>query len=221
MAANAQNHGKEQILEWIDGHIVRFGQSAFKITGSGGEVIYIDAFKIYKDVPKADYLFFTHNHRDHFNSGVALKLKKESTHIVVPASVKRSGSDRGAATDTLAPGESKKIGNLEVRAIPAYNPHKIMHPKSQEYLGFIIKIDNYSIYHAGDTDFIPDMKGLCPDIAMIPVGGGPTMGWEEAIVAAEAIEPGVVIPMHYGIIPFTKKAGINFSRKWKGVTRIL
>ena len=221
MVINDKNTGKEQILDWIDKHVVRFGQSAVKITGSDGKVIYIDTFKDFKDAPKADYYFATHNHRDHFNPALALKLKKESTHIIVPALVKKSGSDKGAATDTMAPGESKKIGNLEVRAIPAYNPRKIMHPKSKEYTGYIIKIDNYQIYHAGDTDFIPEMKGLRPDIAMLPVGGGPTMGWKEAIEAAGAIEPGVVIPIHYGMLPFTKNAGINFSRNWKGITKIL
>jgi L-ascorbate metabolism protein UlaG (beta-lactamase superfamily) len=221
MVANDTNSGKEQILEWIDKHVIWFGQSAFKIISSNGEVIYLDTFRDFKNAPKADYYFATHNHGDHFNSGLALKLKKETTHIVVPASVKQSGSDRGVATDTIAAGESKKIGNLEVRAIPAYNPHKIMHPKGKEYLGFIIKIDNYQIYHAGDSDFIPEMKDLRPDIAMIPVGGGPTMGWKEAIEAAEAIEPGVVIPIHYGMLPFTKKAGVNFAKNWKGITKIL
>ena len=221
MADKGRNTGKENILDWIDKHVVRFGQSAFKITSSGGEVIYIDTFRYFKDAPKADYFFATHNHGDHFNPALALKLKKDSTHIIVPAAVKQSGSDKGVATDTMTAGESKKIGNLEVRALPAYNPHKIMHPKGKEYLGYMVKIDNYLIYHAGDTDFIPEMKGLRPDIAMLPVGGGPTMNWKEAVEAAEAIEPGVVIPMHYGMIPFTKKAGANFLKNWKGITKIL
>jgi L-ascorbate metabolism protein UlaG (beta-lactamase superfamily) len=47
------------------------------------------------------------------------------------------------------------------------------------------------------------------------------MGWKEAIEAAGAIEPGVVIPMHYGMLPFTKKAGVNFLKNWKGITKIL
>jgi L-ascorbate metabolism protein UlaG (beta-lactamase superfamily) len=221
MTLNDQNHGKEQILEWIDKHVVRFGQSAFKITNSNGEVIYIDTFKNFKDAPKADYYFITHNHRDHFNPALALKLKKETTHFIFPAHVKKSGSDRGIGTDIMTAGESKKIGNLEVMAIPAYNPHKIMHPRYKEYVGYIIQVDNYRIYHAGDTDFIPEMKGLRPEIAMLPVGGGPTMGWEQAVEAAKAIEPGVVIPMHYGMLPFTKNAGINFSKNWNGVTKIL
>ena len=188
---NNKNSGMEQVLDWIDKHIVRLGQSAFKITASNGEVIYIDTFRDFKDAPKADYYFATHDHGDHFKPALALKLKKESQpYIVVPASVKQSGSDRGVATDTMAPGESKKIGNLEINAIPAHNPHKIMHPRDKNYVGYIIKIDNYQIYHAGDTDFIPEMKGLRPDIAMLPVGGGPTMSWKEAIEAAGAIEPG-------------------------------
>ncbi|MGA2141485.1 MAG: MBL fold metallo-hydrolase [Brevinematales bacterium] len=217
MASNNQ----DQIIKWIDKHIVRLGQSAFKITSASGEVIYIDTFRHFKEAPKADYFFVTHDHGDHFKPGAVLKLKKESSHFVVPASVKKSGSDKGVATDTMEPGESKRIGNLEVRALPAYNPNKIMHPKEKGYLGYIITIDNLQIYHAGDTDFIPEMKGLRPDIAMLPVGGLATMNWMEAVKAADAIESGVVIPMHYGMIPFTKKAGLNFSKHWKGFTKLL
>lgn len=221
MATSNQNPGKEQILEWIDKHIIWLGQSAFKITSSFGEVIYLDTFRQPKDKTLFDYYFASHDHGDHFNPELVLKLKKESAHIVVPASVKQSGSDKGVATDTMAPGESKKIGNLEVRAIPAYNPNKRFHTKNKGYIGYIIKIDNYQIYHAGDTDQIPEMKDLQPDIAMIPVGGLFTMNWKEAVKAAAVIEPAVVIPMHYGLIPFTKKAGIKFSKSWKGITKLL
>ncbi len=213
---------KNQVLEWIDKHIVWLGQSAFKITTSNGEIIYLDTFRYFKDAPKADYYFATHNHGDHFNPNLALKLKKESTHIIVPASVKQSGSDKGVATDTISPNESKRIGNLNVKTIPAYNIGKKPHTKNKGYVGYIITIDNLQIYHAGDSDFIPEMKSLRPDIAMLPVGGGlVTMNWKEAIEAADAIEPGVVIPIHYGLIPFTKKAGLNFSKNWKGVTKVL
>jgi L-ascorbate metabolism protein UlaG (beta-lactamase superfamily) len=221
MMANDQNNDKKQILDWIDRHIVWLGQSAFKITSSNGEVIYIDTFRNIKNAPPADYCFISHNHGDHFNPALVLKLKKSTTHIVVPDSVKKSGADKGVATDTMVPGETKKIGSLEVRAIPAYNPNKIFHTKDKGYAGYIIKIDNYQIYHAGDTDLIPEMKGLRPDIAMLPVGGLATMDWKEAVRAAIDIEPGVVIPMHYGMVPFTKKAGLNFLKNWKGVTKLL
>jgi L-ascorbate metabolism protein UlaG (beta-lactamase superfamily) len=221
MAVNAGNRSADEILEWINKHMVRLGQSAFRIITSSGEVIYIDTFRDAGEMPKADYYFATHNHRDHFNPKLALKLKKDTTHIVVPESIKKSGADKGVSTDTMAPGESKQIGNLEVRAMPSYNPKKIMHPKNKGYLGYIITVDNLQIYHAGDTDQIPEMEGLKPDIAMLPVGGGPTMGWKEAVKLADAMKPVVVVPMHYGMLPFTKKAALNFSMNWKGVTKIL
>jgi len=54
------------------------------------------------------------------------------------------------------------------------------------------------IYHAGDTDFIPEMKKLGKiDVAMLPIGGIFTMDVEEAACAALAIKPKIVVPMHY------------------------
>ena len=54
-----------------------------------------------------------------------------------------------------------------------------------------------TIYHAGDTDFIPEMKELSDvDVALLPIGGTFTMDIQEAVEAAIAIKPKIVIPMH-------------------------
>jgi L-ascorbate metabolism protein UlaG (beta-lactamase superfamily) len=59
-------------------------------------------------------------------------------------------------------------------------------------------MSRHDIYYAGDTDFIPEMEHIGCDIAILPVGGTTTMGWEEAAKAAAVLKPGYVIPMHYG-----------------------
>ena len=54
-----------------------------------------------------------------------------------------------------------------------------------------------TIYHAGDTDFIPEMKELRDiEVALLPIGGAFTMDIQEAVEAAIAIKPTIVIPMH-------------------------
>jgi L-ascorbate metabolism protein UlaG (beta-lactamase superfamily) len=65
-------------------------------------------------------------------------------------------------------------------------------------VGYIIDVGGMRIYHAGDTDYIPEMKGL-KDIhaALLPVGGTYTMDVAEAIEAAKAIAPKFFVPMHY------------------------
>jgi L-ascorbate metabolism protein UlaG (beta-lactamase superfamily) len=61
-------------------------------------------------------------------------------------------------------------------------------------------MDGTRVYFAGDTDFIPEMKSITCDIALLPVSGTYVMTAEEAVEAAEAIKPKIVVPMHYAAI---------------------
>lgn len=93
--------------------------------------------------------------------------------------------------------------------------------KKQQWLGYIVEVDGVKLYHAGDTDFIPEMRDLQPDIAFLPVGGLFGMNVVAAVEAAEAIKPKVAIPMHYGFLLGGCGAGKKFSMMWSGETRVL
>ena len=82
--------------------------------------------------------------------------------------------------------------------MPAYNPNKRFHPKSAGHAGYIVTLNGKRIYHAGDTDHIPEMAQLKVDIALLPVSGTYVMTAAEAAEAANTIKPGLAIPMHYG-----------------------
>ncbi|MEK7548552.1 MAG: MBL fold metallo-hydrolase, partial [Patescibacteria group bacterium] len=75
----------------------------------------------------------------------------------------------------------------------------VFHPKQLGGLGFIVELDGRRLYHAGDTDFVPEMAGLTKiDVAFLPISGTFVMTLEESIEAAKAIKPLLAIPMHYG-----------------------
>ncbi|MEM3791674.1 MAG: MBL fold metallo-hydrolase, partial [Candidatus Micrarchaeaceae archaeon] len=61
----------------------------------------------------------------------------------------------------------------------------------------IVEANGKKIYHAGDTDFIEEMKDIDADLALLPIGGTYTMDVEEAISAANAINASFFAPMHY------------------------
>jgi L-ascorbate metabolism protein UlaG (beta-lactamase superfamily) len=109
----------------------------------------------------------------------------------------------GYRTCELDIGEEEKLEGLTVKTVPAYNIDKPFHPRGSG-AGYIIEIDGVKIYHAGDTDFIPEMKEIEVDVALIPVGGKYTMDLEQAKEALEAIKADKVIPMHYGALPETQ-----------------
>ena len=99
------------------------------------------------------------------------------------------------------------FGGIKISTLPAYNTDKPFHPKDESWVGYLIKMNNVVIYHAGDTDVIPEMQKLTGHkqkgkkfIALLPVGGRFTMTFEEAFEAAKLIKPSLAIPMHYGSI---------------------
>jgi L-ascorbate metabolism protein UlaG (beta-lactamase superfamily) len=98
-----------------------------------------------------------------------------------------------------------------VEAVPAYNinkfrePGQVFHPKEDGKLGFVLTMKGVRIYHTGDSDNIPEMRGIRPDIALVPVSGTYVMTSQEAVEAVASIDPKVVIPMHYGAIVGDRK----------------
>ena len=170
------------------------GHDSFRIDGD--KIIYIDPWKL-TGGPKADIILVTHDHYDHCSPSDIAALQKESTEIVCTKLCleKLSGNLHSAS-----PGSKFKFGNVEIEAVPSYNVNKKFHPKSAGYIGYIITVNGMKIYHAGDTDFIPEMKNFRCEIALLPVSGTYVMTAKEAVEAAESIKPRVAIPMHWGDI---------------------
>jgi L-ascorbate metabolism protein UlaG (beta-lactamase superfamily) len=173
-------------------NVTWLGHASFKIADD--KVIYIDPWKLGRAEP-ADMILITHSHRDHCSPQDVAKLQKEGTVIVTVADC--AGEFKGDVR-ILKPGDRLKIDGVTIEAVPAYNTDKPNHPKAAGRVGFIIEMGGGRIYHAGDTDLIPEMDEIKADIALLPVGGTYTMTAEEAAQAAEKIKPQVAIPMHYG-----------------------
>ncbi|MHC4941934.1 MAG: MBL fold metallo-hydrolase [Planctomycetota bacterium] len=192
------------------------GHDAFRIDGK--VIIYIDPWKLKEDAPKADIICISHDHFDHFSEPDVALIKHKKTTIFTTQSVadQLSGDVR-----ILQPGESRKAQGVSVKGVHAYNKGKSFHPKKNKHLGFLLTMDGFTIYHAGDTDLIPEMKKIQADVALLPVSGTYVMTPEEASDAAALIKPKVAIPMHYGEIVGTPEDAQRFSVLYEGETRIL
>jgi L-ascorbate metabolism protein UlaG (beta-lactamase superfamily) len=186
--------------------ILRLIHSAFKIKSD--KVIYIDPFKLPGNQERADFVFITHEHFDHFSIEDLKKICDEKTTIVASALCKDGLKDLTYKEVKYAqPNQEFEIEGIKVETIPAYNinkfrePGKVFHPKNEPRVGYALEIDGVRIYHAGDTDKIEEMKDLKNiDIALLPVSGTYVMTAEEAASAVEVINPKIAIPMHYGAI---------------------
>jgi len=184
-------------LEWL-------GHSGFRIS-SGGKVIYIDPYMIDDHPYPADLVIVTHEHFDHCASENIQKLMKRDTVVVAPQNCLTKLAFVPRQNLKLIPTVFElDIGRVHLKTLPAYNikrfrsPNIPFHQKGYGY-GVVITIDGVVIYHAGDTDFVPEMQELRDiDIALLPVGGTYTMDAKEAARAVQEIKPKVAIPMHWG-----------------------
>jgi len=201
----------------IDGlHLVWLGHAGFKVK-SNNIVIYIDPYQIEED-EKADIVLITHDHYDHCSKEDVEKITKDDTIIVCNEA---SAKKLGVQAKIIDAGKTIDVMGIKITAVPAYNIGKEFHPKGYG-LGFIIDIAGKRIYHAGDTDVIPEMRDIKDiDIALFPVGGTYTMNAEEAVEAAELIKPRIAIPMHYGSIVGTANDAELFKELYSGRAYIL
>ena len=185
--------------EWLK-NIKWLGHDGFAITEQGVTVV-IDPFKA-ESAPPADIILVTHAHYDHCSVDDIARLVKPSTVIVTEpeSAAKLAEAKIPAEVRTLAPGERTTVSDIAIEAVPAYNVNKQFHPREKNWLGFIVTIGGRRIYHAGDTDLIPEMAGLKVDVALLPVSGTYVMTADEAVAAAKRIRPGTAVPMHYNAI---------------------
>lgn len=176
------------------------GHSSFQVR-TAGKVIYIDLKKYGKVVEtteKADIILVTHNHGDHCSPPKIQGLRKKDTVVIAPKNCARIGG----TVRTIKPGEMVTVDGVVIEAVEAYSikrfkpSGKPWHPKGYG-VGYLIKAEDKAIYHAGDTDFIPEMHRLKKiDLALLPTGDKYTMDNSEAAEAALAIKPKIAMAMH-------------------------
>lgn len=216
--------GKETKL---DGLTIRWiGHSTVQIKDPKGRIIYIDPFsKVLKgDEEKADLIVSTHAHFDHFDPGAINRLLKPGATEVVAKKGCNLGSVKAAKAREIEVGEELEAQGIKLKAVHAYNTHRFrspgepFHPKGFG-MGVILELEGKRLYYAGDTDSIPEMKALKAerlDVAFLPIGGTYTMDVPEAVEAAKAVGPKVVVPTHYNLLPETRADPEDFKERLSG-----
>jgi L-ascorbate metabolism protein UlaG (beta-lactamase superfamily) len=187
-------------VEWL-------GHACFKI--SNKLKIYIDPFDL-KDEEKADLIFITHEHYDHCSLADIKKIAKDDTLVIITEDC--IAKLRDFKTFPVLPGKSYEAKGIKFLTVPAYNLSKAFHTRASNWVGYVIEVEGIKIYHAGDTDFVPEMKELKGiDIALMPVGGTYTMNAEEAAKAVNSFKPKIAIPMHFGKIVGSERDAERFK----------
>jgi L-ascorbate metabolism protein UlaG (beta-lactamase superfamily) len=212
---------KMESITWL-------GHARFRIA-LGGYVIYTDPYEI-QPGPAADLILVSHDHRDHCSVADIKRIVGETTAVVtIAACAEGLSKELSCEVRVIRPGEILKLKDMTVQAVPAYNVNKFRspgipyHPRGKGYVGFVLTAAGTRIYHAGDTDVIPEMRSIQTDIALLPVSGLYVMTAEEAAEASEILTPRLAIPMHYGKLKTAEGklvGSMNDARMFKELSRV-
>lgn len=177
--------------------------------------IYIDPYKIENETHNAKYIFVTHSHYDHLSIEDIEKVRNEDTIFFLTPDCKEKLLDIGVSEKRIvcvAPNEIYKFGKIEVNVIAAYNVDKEYHPKENNWVGYLIKIQGVSYYIMGDTDQNEDNENIKCDVLFVPIGGTYTMDYKQAAEYTNLIKPKYVIPIHYNSIVGKKEDADEFAK---------
>lgn len=169
--------------------ITFLGHSSFKIKGKSASLV-TDPFDpkmlgIKFPAVEAEIVTISHHHNDHNNVSLVEGVRK-----VVDG-----------------PGEYE-INGISIIGIASYHDDSKGEKRGKNTI-YSIEVDGLKIVHLGDLghklseDMIKEIGET--DVLMIPVGGEFTIGPKEAVEIVRAINPTVVIPMHYQIPGLNKE----------------
>ena len=188
-----------------------FKQSAYLWRGDG-LTVYIDPWGVTTE-DAADVIFITHAHEDHLQPDEIARIRKDGTVVVAPHDVAR---ELRGNVKPVRPGDALEVSGVKIQAVPAYNVAEErldMHPKANQWVGYILTLGSNTYYHAGDTDHAPELSDVRADVAFLPIGGTYTMEAPEAAGLARAISPQIAVPMHYGFVVGTPADADVFARE--------
>lgn len=187
-------------------YLVNHGSIAFSYKGLSIQVDPVSQMdgKVidYASFPKADFVFVTHDHYDHFDTKAIEALSKDETMLVLNGSC----WEKIHSGKVLNNDDHLEIADgIMVTAVPAYNnteDHMKFHPQTRNN-GYIFDFDGFRVYVSGDTEDIEEMAGFGKlDVALLSTNQPYTMTPQQCANAAVMLAPAVLIPYHLGDTDF-------------------
>lgn len=172
-------------IQWL-------GHSSFAIQGA--PLIHIAPWRVTASTFHPDIILVGHDHYDHCSPADVDKIRGADSQVIGNEMV----ADVIPDTTVIRPWQSISIDKVNIKAIPAYSPNDLRHPQEDNGLGFVISIDYFDIYYVGDSQIIPEMELLHPDILLCPIDGYGRLSVDEAITVIDMLKPRWVIPYNWG-----------------------
>lgn len=160
----------------------------------GTPLIYINPWRLSRVTFLADVVLVGHSHYEHFSPTDIDKVRGPDTLILTNQDV----AAQMPGAEVLREYQSRVVDRARITALPAYSKDSPLHKREDGGLGFLISVNLYDIYYAGDTEITPEVQRIAPDIAILPIDGNGTMSVEDAAMLVREMRPRYVIPSNWG-----------------------
>lgn len=185
--------------------ILHLSDNDIRFRTTDGICIFVDPVTGPKDekvvkagMVKPDLILITHSHGDHFQPAVLQEYLKLNPKAVLagPTDVVKLAGEKGINDmNTVVPGKDYTLAGIHFSTVPAYFTEGNSHPKANQWVGYVLKLNNIRYYITGDTQPFPEMAKIKPDV-LFPLLYGCGGNIEQAVKMANLTKASVVVPVH-------------------------
>lgn len=177
------------------------------------------------EISCCDIVLVSHAHGDHIDDKGLELAGRLGSLMVGPPSVVKKAKKTGIRYEAAEPGKTINAAGIQIMVTPAYHPA----PGAKDAVGYILKIEEKSVYFAGDTLLFPELVDMLKDgvdLAILPIGPYKLLGRKvgmdvsEALKLVEETKPRAVVPMHYNCLKGTEADPGFLLKADGGTTRI-
>jgi len=169
----------------------------------------------------------SHDHLDHIDRGVwpAIACEVQQVRFIVPDLLReRLAYEMGIPLTRLLgldDGWELDLGDITVFGVAAAHEFHDQDPISGRfpYLGFVLKGNGCTLYHAGDTcvyeGLVARLARYRPDVVFLPINGRDArrlragcignMTYQEAADLAGVLRPRLTVPAHFGMFDYNSE----------------
>jgi L-ascorbate metabolism protein UlaG (beta-lactamase superfamily) len=193
-----------------------YGHACFAVQVAGKKLLFdpfITPNELAKEIDikkiEADYIFLSHGHADHVADCKAIAQNTGATVVgafEVTEWLARQGVEKTHGMNT---GGKWKFDFGTVKCVVAQHSSSLPDGSyGGNPMGFIVTSGERNFYYSGDTALTMDMQ-LVPrwaklDFVVLPIGDNFTMGYEDAVEAAEMVQCKNVVGVHYDTFGYIK-----------------